>query len=408
MRTHIAVLSQYYYPENFRITDICEELVERGYEVTVITGIPNYPEGNFYPGYGLCKRREEVHNGVRIIRLPIISRGKSAARLVLNYFSYVISGWFYKIFSELKADIIYTHEVSPMMQAYVGKWLAKKWSVPSILCVQDLWPESVESTVGITNKHILKWLTNQSIDLYEAYTRILVSSKGYIGAIAKRGIPEDKIYYWPQYAEDIYKPSETKSDLIPQDGRLNITFTGNIGTAQGLEILPATALRLKEIGELVRFNLVGDGRYKENLVHRIKSQGLTDFFNFIPRQPQDAIPSILAASDLGYLSFANKPLFSLVLPAKLQTYLACGVPILASADGESARLILETNTGLVSEAGDVDSLVANIIRFKCLSRDDKMRMKTNAREVAEKEFSRKPLMDELQGHIETLILGRYQ
>ena len=154
-REHILVVSQYFYPENFRINDICAEWVKKGYKVTVVTGIPNYPQGKFYKGYGWFKRRKETWNGVDIIRIPLISRGKSSIRLALNYFSFVISGWFWKLFTRVKADIVFTFEVSPMTQALVGVWYAKRRKIPHYLYVQDLWPDNVEIVTGIKSKAIL-------------------------------------------------------------------------------------------------------------------------------------------------------------------------------------------------------------------------------------------------------------
>ena len=141
MKKHILVVSQYFYPEPFRINDMCKEWVKRGYKVTVVTGIPNYPEGKFYKGYGWCKKRKENIDGIDVIRLPIFARNKGGAlRLALNYYSFVISGFFGKLFTRIKADLVFTFEVSPMTQALVGVWYAKKRKIPHYLYVQDLWP----------------------------------------------------------------------------------------------------------------------------------------------------------------------------------------------------------------------------------------------------------------------------
>ena len=133
MGKHILVISQYFYPEQFRINDICSEWVKRGHRVTVLTGIPNYPLGKFYRGYGWFRNRRETWNGVEIIRIPIVSRGKSVFRLVLNYYSFVISGWFWKAFTKLKPDLIFTFEVSPMTQALIGTWFSKRRKIPGYL-----------------------------------------------------------------------------------------------------------------------------------------------------------------------------------------------------------------------------------------------------------------------------------
>ena len=143
LKKHILVIAQYFYPEQFSINDICTEWVKRGYKVTVITGIPNYPQGKYYNGYGLFKKRKETYNGIEIIRIPLIPRGKNAIMLALNYLSFVISGFFWKLFTKIEADYVFIFEVSPMTQALPGVWYAKKRKIPCYLYVQDLWPENV-------------------------------------------------------------------------------------------------------------------------------------------------------------------------------------------------------------------------------------------------------------------------
>ena len=155
MDKHILVIAQYFYPEQFRINDICTEWVKRGYKVTVVTGIPNYPQGRYYKGYGLFKKRREIYNGIDIIRIPLIPRGNNAIMLALNYLSFVISGYFWKSTTNIKADYVFIFEVSPMTQALPGVWYAKKRKIPCYLYVQDLWPENVEIVAGVKNKRII-------------------------------------------------------------------------------------------------------------------------------------------------------------------------------------------------------------------------------------------------------------
>ncbi|MDD3141870.1 MAG: glycosyltransferase WbuB, partial [Lachnospiraceae bacterium] len=148
MKKQILVISQYFHPEQFRINDICKEWVKRGYKVTVITGIPNYPQGKYYKGYGLLKKRKEIYKGIEVIRIPLIPRGKNTLMLVLNYSSFVIAGFFWEMFTKIKADLMFIFEVSPMTQALPGIWYAKKRKIPCYLYVQDLWPENVEIITG--------------------------------------------------------------------------------------------------------------------------------------------------------------------------------------------------------------------------------------------------------------------
>lgn len=400
MNKHILIVSQYFYPEQFRINDIATEWVKRGYKVTVLTGIPNYPQGKFYKGYGWFKNRKETWNGMEIIRIPLFARGKNSLGMILNYFSFLVSGWFWKCFTKIKADLVFTFEVSPMTQALIGVWYSKKHRVPNYLYVQDLWPENVEIVTGIKSPLVIRPIERMVKYIYKNCDKIFATSPSFVKAIQNRiSENKEKVIYWPQYAEDFYCPTEEKSELIPQDEILNITFTGNIGTAQGLEILPETAKTLKKRNVKVRFNIVGDGRNKENLIKHIKENEVEEYFNLIGWKPAENIPSILAASDAAFLSFANNPLYAMTIPAKLQSYMACGIPILAAASGETKRIIEEAECGFVSEIGNSEALAEAIVKFFDLSRDQKKKMRQNAVQYCGVRFNKRNLIDRIEEEI---------
>lgn len=399
MKKHILVISQYFYPEQFRINDICSEWVKRGYKVTVVTAIPNYPQGKYFKGYGLFSKRKEAYNGIEIIRLPIIPRGKTSVMMVLNYLSFVISGFFWKLFTRLKADIVFIFEVSPMTQALPGVWYAKRRKIPCFLYVQDLWPENVEIVTGIRNKHILGAVGKMVDYIYARCSRIFTTSNSFVTAIEKRGVPKEKIKYWPQYAEDFYRPAgKTKVDEIPEDGAFNIIFAGNIGTAQGLDILPKTAQLLKEQNMNVRFNIVGDGRYKDDFIKLVTESGIEDMFNFIDKQPATRIPELLAVCDAALITLTASPLFSMTIPAKLQSYLACGIPIIASADGETQDIIRDANAGVYSAAGDSAKLAEKIIIISSSTSYERQQMAQNAHGYYQTNYNKTNLMNKMDDY----------
>lgn len=400
-RIKLLVVSQYYYPEQFRINDMCAEWVKRGYDVTVVTGIPNYPQGKFFPGFGLFQRRKETHEGVKIIRLPIISRGKSKIRLGLNYLSFVVSGFFWKTFTRQSADIVFSFEVSPMTQVLPAVWFAKRKSVPCIAYIQDLWPENFQEITGISDGFIVNQIEKMTNYIYRKCDLILVTSNSFKQAIESRGVPSKNVVFWPQYAESFYTPSTEISSLVPQDGVFTIAFTGNIGTAQGLGILPETAEILKNEGSLVRFLLVGDGRALPDLKKKIDEMQVEAYFHFIPQQPPRSIPSILAGADAAFVSFSGSPLFAMTIPAKLQSYMACGMPILAAADGETSITVKKAECGIVCPPGDAASLVESI---NALMNDSRLidKMRKNAAEYAAKAFDKGMLMDEMDSRFLSL------
>jgi glycosyltransferase involved in cell wall biosynthesis len=401
---HILVIAQYFYPEQFRINDICTEWVNRGYKVTVITGIPNYPQGKYYDGYGLLKKRKEIYNGIEIIRIPIIPRGSNSIMLALNYLSFVISGYFWKIFSKIKADYVFIFEVSPMTQALPGVWFAKKRNIPCYLYVQDLWPENVEIITGISNKYIIGSIGKMVDYIYARSTKIFTTSKSFVRAIEERNVPREKIEYWPQYAEDFYKPLDKKELAeIPNDEAFNIIFAGNIGTAQGLEILPKTAALIKERqpDAKIRFNIVGDGRFKETLIDMVDANNVNEMFNFIPKQPSERIPEFTAACDAAFLSLTDNLLFAMTIPAKLQSYMACGIPVIASAKGETSSVIRDSRAGLCSPPGNEQELARIIMELSSKPSEELNKLGNNARKYYDQYFNKNMLLDKIDKYFES-------
>lgn len=397
-KKHLLVISQYFYPEQFRINDLCSEWVNRGYKVTVITGIPNYPEGYFYKGYGFFSKRKEKYNGIDIIRIPIIPRAKNTIALILNYLSFVVSGYLWKCFSSIKADYVFIFEVSPMTQALPGIWYAKKTNIPCYLYVQDLWPENIEIVTGIKNKSIISSIGKMVDYIYTNCNKIFTTSHSFIKAIHDRGVELNKIEYWPQYAEDFYKPMAKQFvKEIQDDSSLNMIFTGNIGQAQGLEILPDTAqIILKKHPNLkVNFNIVGDGRYKESLIQSCSSKGVSHLFNFIPIQPATSIPTFLSACDVAFLPLSNNPVFEMTIPAKLQSYMACGMPIIASANGEVKHIIEDSGAGICCAAGNAVALADSIIILANKPAEYLIKLGTNSRDYYERNFNKESLLNKM-------------
>lgn len=391
----LLVVSQYFYPEQFRINDMCKEWVKRGYDVTVVTGIPNYPQGRFYTGYGWNKKRKDTYHGARIIRLPIVSRGNSKIRLGLNYLSFVVSGFFWQLFTKHKADIVFSFEVSPMSQVLPAIWFANHRHIPCMVYIQDLWPESFQEMTGVNRGPLIPMIMRMTNYIYRKCQLILVASNSFKKAIEDRGVPSNKVVFWPQYAEDFYRPTQMVSPLVPADERFTIAFTGNIGTAQGLEILPRTASLLKAKDIRVRFILVGDGRGMTALKKSIADEKVEEYFTFISQQPPLEIPAILAGADAAFLSFADNPLFSMTIPAKLQSYMACGMPILATACGETEKIIKESGCGLVSPTGDSVSLAQSVLELIGLSSTHKNVLKTNGLNFASEHFNKNMLMNRM-------------
>ncbi|MBR3342017.1 MAG: glycosyltransferase family 4 protein [Clostridiales bacterium] len=409
MGKHILLITQYFYPETFRVNDMACEWVKRGYKVTVLTGIPNYPMGKYFDGYDKKHRTREEWNGVNIIRIPLVARGNSSNKLInaagmaANYFSFVRSGkkWIKsKEAANLNADIVFTFEVSPMTQAMIGVWYGKRYNVPTYLYVQDLWPENVETVTGIHSKLIIGPIDRMVDKIYRETGTIFTTSPSFVKAIINRKVPveNNKVHYWPQYAEDFYRPmSSVAVDSIDEmDNSYKIAFTGNIGTAQGLDVLPKAAKMLKD--ENVKFIIVGDGRYQPDFEKQIDELGVRNKFVMVPRVPAERVPAILSNVDAGFISFNKTALWENTIPAKLQSYMACGKAIIASASGETERVITEAECGICCKIGDGNALADGI---RVMMKADCVEMGRRARLYFEENFDKKKLMDEMDVFFES-------
>ena len=403
---HILVESQFFYPEQMRINDICVSLVEKGHKVTVVTSIPNYPEGKYFKGYGLFSKRKETYKGIAVIHIPVIPRGKGFIGLTLNYVSFVVSGWFFAHFTSLKPDLVFMNMSSPMTQSLVGVWLAKRRRIPSAIYILDLWPESVTAITGITSSLVINPIGRMVDSIYRRTEKVLTSSHSFIESIVQRGVRADKLLFWPQYAEEFYRPVEQDSFsdiLVPQDGTINIAFTGNIGLAQGLDILIPVAKMLKQEVLQVRFVLIGDGSDKQRLLDLVEENGLMDFFLFISRQPAVRIPEYLAFCDAGLVVLKKSEIFAKTIPAKVQSYLACNIPLIVSADGEVQQVVREAEAGFVADAEDVEGLVKAVGEFSRLSKEERQRLRNNARSYSEMMFSKETLIAQLENLFYSLV-----
>lgn len=395
----ILVFSQYFYPENFRVNYLCRELVRRGHSVTVVTAYPQYPLGRLYDGYAFNKPYDTVWQGVNIVRLKVPPRGKTKISLLKNCFAYVSQGkkWVKKC--NKKYDAVYVFEVSPVTVGLPAVEYGKKFGVPVFFNVQDLWPENVEIVMGVKNRTVLRTIDRIVDKIYRGSDRILCASEGFLENIAARGVSRDKLVYWPQFSK---KPdyAALKKPAEYQDGVFNIVFAGNIGDAQGLDLLADTAALMKN--DNVKFYIVGDGRAREKMETKVACNGAADKVVFVGRVSEEIADAYVRYADCAYLSFLDNKVFDMVIPAKLQSYLACGTPVLAAAGGESAEIVREAECGFVSEREP--QALAEIIRGRFLQEGyDEEPLRRNAERYFDSHFSAKVLIDKLENMISEFI-----
>ena len=398
----ILVVSQYFYPESFRVNALCKELVRRGHEVTVLTGYPQYPQGEIYDGYGFGIPYEKAWHGVEIIRVNVKPRGKNLIGLFNNCLSFVTEGGKWVRQCKDKYDAVYVFEVSPVTVGLPAVAYKKKFGVPMLFNVQDLWPENVEIVMGIQNKLII-FTINKIVDyIYKYSDIILCSSRGFVERINQRGVPRNKLIFWPQFCEDpdlddSSIPKEYESDYF------NITFAGNIGDAQGIDMLVEAAKIIKKMGRRVRWFLLGEGRAKKRIELFIEEYNLSDTVFLLGRVSEHEANCYVHHADCAYLSFQDNPVFDMTIPAKLQTYLACGVPILAAAGGESAQIILQAGCGIVTDRTPM-ALSEAVIKITGIPPDKRRAMGKASGDYFRKHFRMNPLIDELEQYIQQAIV----
>jgi colanic acid biosynthesis glycosyl transferase WcaI len=394
---HVLIVSQYFWPENFRINDIAVSLIKEGHKVTVITGIPNYPDGKFFKGYGFFKNLTESYNGINIIRIPLIPRGNgNGFRLILNYISFMAFACLIAPFLKIpKYDIVFGYEPSPVTVALPAILLKKIHKIPFVFYVLDLWPESVSAVGAVKSKTILNTIKLLVNYIYKNCDKILVPSRGFISNIKSYGIDDQNIIYWPQWAEEIFNSKNYDNyDIEKLPDGFKIFFAGNIGAAQGLDII-INAAKLLRGYKKIYWIIIGDGRMKPWLEEQIDKYNLNENIILLGRKPIEMMPNYFLAADSLFLSLKNDPIFSLTLPAKIQSYLACGKPIIAAIDGEAANVIADSKSGLSCGANDPDKLAEIVIQLYQMSEDDRITMGRNGFEYYEKHFKSDLLLKKL-------------
>jgi len=394
---NILIVSQYFWPEDFKVNDIAFDMVEKGHRVTVLTAKPNYPKGKFYEGYGMFSKRKEVHRGVNIIRCPIVPRGKGGAMLlVLNYVSFIFFAYLSSLFRLKKGyDIIFSHLTSPITSALPAIWLKKRWNIPLVIWILDLWPESVAATTNIKNKQVYAFLNRVVRYIYRKSDKILVSSRSFRGSIEEKIQESEKIEYFPNWAEDTFI-SEAKVDYeVPEFPiGFNIMFAGNIGDAQDFESIVLAAELVQK--ENINFIIVGDGRKFAWLEAEISNKELKNI-HLMGRHPLAAMPLFFAKADAMLVSLKDEPIFRLTVPAKIQAYMASRKIILGMINGEANTMINESGCGYAVPAGDYEALAKRAIVLKNIAPIEREQMQNDATSYYRSNFEKTRLLRNLEG-----------
>ena len=400
MAKRILVVSQHYWPETFRSTDVCQGFAELGYEVDVLCGLPNYPQGELAPGYGFFKRRREARGGVELFRAWEIPRkGNTGLRIFLNYVSFP----FFATFDLLRLhgrryDAVFCYETSPVLMAFPAIVYGKLHRAPTTIYVLDLWPENLYSVLPVKNGLLRSVASAVSLWHYRAADRLIAMSPGLRQKLIERtGKRPGDVAVVPQYCEALYaRDVEDEALRARFAGKFNVVFAGNFSPAQSLETLVEVAALLRARGESgIRFILVGDGMSREALLRRIEDEGLGSYFAYEGQHPAGDVPKYHTLADALVACLAGTEDLGLTIPAKITSYCAAGRPVLASMDGEGARVVREAGCGFASPAGDARALTENLLRLYRMTPAQRAELGRRGRAYNAAHFDRETLLRQL-------------
>jgi colanic acid biosynthesis glycosyl transferase WcaI len=396
----LLIVSQYFWPENFRINDVARELVRRGHEVTVLCGTPNYPGGVIFEGFGWFRRTRENWEGVNIVRVPVVPRGRGPRwRLAANYLSYAISA---SLLGPLRCrgryDAILMFQMSPATMGIAAVVMKLVRRAPMLYWVQDLWPESLIAAGAVRSRWLLWPIDALVRGMYRASAYVLIQSRSFRSHVEARGVRSDRVRYLPNTAESFYvplPPSGAHEALAHLPAGFRVMFAGNIGVAQDLP----TVLRAAELTRHrrdIQWLIVGDGSMRHWVQGEVEHRGLSASVHLLGRFPVHDMPRLFAGADALLVTLRRDPVLALTIPSKVQSYLASGKPLVGGLDGEGAAVISEAGAGVCAPAEDPEALAAQVLALRDLTPEARIAMGRRGREYFLHHFSSDMLIDRLE------------
>lgn len=402
----VLIVSQYFWPESFRINEVAVSLREAGCEVIVLTGQPNYPEGVIRPGYSILSARTDKYEGLLVHRVPLVPRGRgSGCRLALNYLSFVlfasvVGPWLVR---GKAVDVVFVHGMSPILQAIPGIWLARLKKAKVVTWVQDLWPESLSVTGFVRNKRLLAAVSRVVRWIYRHNDLLLVQSRAFVSPVrAMAGATP--VEYHPNPGERAFSnPGDVTRPALRLSPGFNIVFAGNLGIVQSLGTILDAAELLSDLPD-VRFVLVGSGSRDEWLSIELSRRRLGNV-QLAGRFPPNAMPGILSQASALLVTLVRDPIMAQTIPSKIQAYLAAGKPILAALDGEGAAVVREAAAGIACDAEDARALAEAVRQLHQMSEQRREQMGVAGRTYYQENFEPTALAHSLASRLGRLVFG---
>ncbi|MFA6061479.1 MAG: glycosyltransferase family 4 protein [Gallionella sp.] len=398
------IISQYFWPECFRINDVAKTLLEKGIDIEVLTGKPNYPQGKVFSGYRAWGCQREAAHGFNINRIPLMARGSGGLRLALNYLSFVISGLLFApwMLRKKTIDVIFIYAPSPILQAIPAIFLGWLKGCPVVLWVQDLWPESLSATGFVKNRFVLKLVEQVVRYIYCHVDLLLVQSRAFEPPV--RVLARDTpIIYYPNSVDDAFsKPAIGKLPVISGlDQGFSVMFAGNLGTAQAVEVIVKAASILKEFVD-IHFVVLGEGSRWEWMKQEVQRLELSNL-HLPGRFPVETMPAFMQKASVLLVTLADQEIFKVTIPSKVQAYLAAGRPILACLNGEGSNLVVEAGAGLAVPAEDGPALAEAVLRIYRMPAAERHAMGERGRLYYAEHFSHDMLIDQLIGYLQSVM-----
>jgi glycosyltransferase involved in cell wall biosynthesis len=404
----LLLVTQYFWPENFTMNAVAAALADRGVAVEVLTGKPNYPEGRLFSGYKRFDINRECYEGVNIIRMPIVTRGsRSPFRLALNYLSFIFMGvslgpW---LLRGSQPSVVLVYCPSPLLQAIPAILIGRLRKIPVVLYVQDLWPESLEATGYVKNKVMLKFVSQIVKMIYQCADLVLVSSRPFEYAI-RRVVNDARIEYLPNSVGKHFSDPQSgeRPDLTVFNEGFTVVFAGNVGSAQAVKVIVEAAIQLAAHPE-IKIVVFGSGSELRWMEQRVHDNALCNL-HLLGRFSELAMPYLLSRASALLVTLADRPIFALTVPNKIQAYMAVGRPIIACLNGEGARLIREADAGLAVPAEDAAELAKAILTLSQAPLDRLERFGVNAKNYYQEHFDQDKIVDKLFAHLNTVSQGK--
>jgi colanic acid biosynthesis glycosyl transferase WcaI len=407
----ILVVTQYFWPENFRINDLVSEFCKLDHEVTILTGYPNYPSEVIFPEFRLNPSAFASFEGANVVRVPVISRGKGGLRLLLNYASFAIFAAVLGIW-RLRGqnfDVIFVFEPSPITVGLPAISLSYIKRIPLVFWVLDLWPQTLEAVGVVRSRYILTAIGHLVTFIYNRCDLILAQSKSSIPQIRLYCQEKIKVEYFPSWSDARFdfEMVDLAEEVPVVEGVFSVMFAGNIGDAQDFPAILDAAEILKEY-EGVRWLIVGTGRASEWVRSEVIRRGLEHCFLLLGSYHVDRMPSFYKHADALLVSLKAKSIFAMTIPGKLQSYLAAGIPVLAMLNGEGASIICRSGAGIATPAGDGAALANAVMQMVNMNIEERLKMGRAGLDLTEMEFKREALINRLISWFDELRMVEFR